>query len=282
MTKSIRVNEYYDLFNVAYITGLENTDLPRYIRDTEQTNPFHGFSNWKNAYDLEANGANDADGNRVLKGDIPITGKKKSFQASNTLHIDDNGDIWCYPPNVSVPYWTKVIFRNFDYNINTQANPYDSVLSYQEEIALVLNEDGDTIDIGLDGNLKDSNQDVIYTFDDAGLTFDDPIKISGYQTKWNKGNVFLKCDEYPSRSKVIFSGVDRTRNPDIELAFNYHKGQMEPIKLNISLSAGIPFNDVESVLKTRWNQNLDKDDLTQVFDSCYWCIEWICDKDAGN
>ena len=79
---------------------------------------------------------------------------------------------------------------------------------------------------------------------------------------------------------MIFSGVDRTRNPDVEFRFSYRKGQMEPLKLNLSLSANIPVNDINS--SDKYNQNLKYSDIKKLLKSCYWCIEWVYEYESGN
>lgn len=249
MRQVIRVNEYYDLFDIKNITtttpsepegGILNslTNVPTNIKDTQQYNPFRGF--WNN---------NEYNTQQLPRDIIAITGKIKSPQAANSLKIDDNGDIWCYPPNVSVPYWSRVIFRNYDYCFNNEPS----------------------------GNYKD----LIGTL---GLRYFE-YEIS--ETEVRAGQIlegshiplFLRFDEYPSRSKVIFSECDKTRNPDIDFRFAYHKGQMEPIKLNLSLSANAPIRDPLTPGNT-YNYNLSKEDISGILQSCYWCIEWIYEPDT--
>ena len=90
--------------------------------------------------------------------------------------------------------------------------------------------------------------------------------------------IFLKYDEYRSRSKVIFSSVDKTRNPDIEHKFGYQYGQMSPIKLNLALSCNNPITDGTY----NYNHNLDKDTISKIFKKCYWSIEWVYERESGN
>lgn len=258
MSRTIRVNEYYDLFDVKKISGTVSnalTNIEDDIRPTNEYNVFSGFSNWENFYE----------NNRTLitppatyeaNNIIEIVGKHKAPQAINAINIVDNlngpADIYCYPPNVSVPYWNKIIFRNFDYNINPSNGTYAPYICPKNSIRLI-----DPLD-------------------------PTDIKYNGEISLLQQGNIFLRFDEYPSRSKVIFSGCDKTRNPDIEFNFGYHKGQMEPIKLNLSLSASVPVRSVSGDNSDTWNQNLSKDEISSLLTSCYWCIEWVYEGEAGN
>lgn len=255
MAKTIRVNEYYDLFDVKTISGTVSnaiTNIEDNIENHNTYNEFRGFSNWENFYENNKT-LTTPPSTYTANNIIEITGKHKAPQAINTLSIDETtGDIWCYPPNVSVPYWTKIIFRNFDYNINYNDTDYVT-------------------------NLAPNNAFSIYdTSTPPGLV------NTGMTALYQDVNIFLRFDEYPSRSKVIFSKCDKTRNPDIEFNFGYQKGQMEPIKLNISLSAGVPTRSIQGNRTDVWNQNLKKNELEHILTSCYWCIEWIYEPEHGN
>lgn len=267
MRQTIRVNEYYDLFDIKTITTTTAaepvagtldalTNVPATIRDTQRTNPFRGF--WNNdQYNVQ----------QKTYDNTPITGQIKSPQAQNSLRIDTNGDIWCYPPNVSVPYWSRIIFRNYDYTIYMkESNPYSDILSTDQAVSLVPD-----MNFDLTGGFKNG---TTYTFDNAELSRQVGSSILGYITHFDNANLFLRFDEYPSRSKVIFSKCDKTRNPDIEFRFAYKKGQMEPIKLNLSLSANVPIRDPSNPGNT-YNQNINMDTMKKIIKSCYWCIEWI-------
>lgn len=249
MRQVIKVNEYYDLFDIKTIlttttsepkTGiLENlTNVPTAIKDTHQYNPFRGF--WNN---------NEYNTQQKAYDNTPITGKIKSPQAANSLRIDDNGDIWCYPPNVSVPYWSRIIFRNYDYAFKI-------------------------IPTGDYGSIIQNKGSIIYSYSGSEV-----VEGGGYIYDYSHVPLFLRFDEYPSRSKVIFSECDKTRNPDIDFRFAYHKGQMEPIKLNLSLSANAPIRDPLTPSNT-YNYNLSKDNINYLLQSCYWCIEWIYEPDT--
>lgn len=253
MSRTIRVNEYYDLFDVKTISGTSSnaiTNIEDNIENHNTYNEFRGFSNWENFYENNKTWV-PSEGAYVANNIIEITGKHKAPQAINTLSVDDDGNILCYPPNISVPYWTKIIFRNFDYNIKNSSSVYIPILAPTNDFTV---------------------------YDDVGTT----VVNRGRTVSTQDVNIFLRFDEYPSRSKVIFSKCDKTRNPDIEFNFGYHKGQMEPIKLNISLSAGVPTRSITSTRTDVWNQNLKKTDLANILTSCYWCIEWIYEGESGN
>ena len=309
-----RVSEYYDLFDVkatvngsdSRITGNATVDivdpnsqiqaLPDDIvyknsTTATATNPFRGF--WNNKF-YNYNGASDATNtpnDQKAKDIAVIKGTHKAPQAVNQLRIDENGDIWCYPPNVSVPYWTRIIFRNYDYSINMD----EASSKY----------------LGMPKNKSSGKSDALPFYYDNGayypiprynhgielwnkdctlLAVDAPYQhdftgISGvlegvgsYEENRNETPLFLKFDEYPSRSKVIFSQSDKTRNPDIEHRFSYHKGQMEPIKLNLSFTASQYIND--EISGDRYNVNLSRLDMFHNISKCYWCIEWIYEPET--
>ena len=337
MTKSIRVNEYYDLFDVYLHPGdslvTDIRDLPSEVIPTNEYNGFRGFSNWPN-FDDNNKTLTTPPNTYTLNSTIEITGKHKSPQALNTVRIDDNGDIYCYPPNVSVPYWSRLIFRNFDYSISNsdwvKAN-IDNIFVKNFELKGKGENEPILVDptshesynlpsqITIKATENDANPENPYIYNGQPVTAGQEMTFvlwntNTYEYKWNNEfpenypeiyqqvysgitgynydstitgtsidystvPLFLRFDEYQSRSKVIFSGVDKTRNPDIEFNFGYKKGQMEPIKLNLSLSAGIPLRESN---RNKYNQNLSKAQIESLLSSCYWCVEWICDLDAGN
>ena len=281
MRQITRVNEYYDLFDVKTVSGTVSsamTDVPNTIANTNMTNPFRGFSNWE---DFATNNPNNT---------AVITGQHKSSQATNSLHVDDNGDIWCYPPNVTVPYWTRIIFRNYDYTVNVMDATSDAIFGnttfkfinyptiYHDSVdqlipEWIIGDDGVKYTLWNTDNSSNTHVPAIYQSDFTGIS-----GIIDFVPDYRQASVFLRYDEYPSRSKVIFSNCDKTRNPDIVHNFAYHKGQMEPIKLNLSLSANISVRDPSTPTDT-YNQNLTKQQITNYLKSCYWCIEWVYEPD---
>lgn len=278
MRQTIRVNEYYDLFDIKTVDGTTSsalTNVPATIKDTQMTNPFRGFSNWDNF--------NSANPNNTS----PITGQIKSAQAQNSLYVDTDGNIWCYPPNVSVPYWTRIVFRNYDYNFSSSpigkyATFVDTIASkpFNYEIPPTTNYNLSNINVPIPKMLWnqdnstgtiDSRTQFMQDYSSDGV---EGVTLTGIIYDPTNVPLFLRFDEYPSRSKVIFSNCDKTRNPDIDFRFAYHKGQMEPIKLNLSLSADTPVHDPSNPSNI-YNQNLKKEDMSNLLLSCYWCIEWI-------
>lgn len=294
MTKSIRVNEYYDLFDVKTISSTTSgalTNLPTNIIPNNEYNSFRGFNNFSTSDASSSIQPYNANNSQYQE----IAGKHKSPQATSSIRIDENGDIWCYPPNVSVPYWSRIIFRNFDYNIKSDIDTNNKYYTLLSSIAsnTIFKYEYPMIDCDTGSTLVDTAP-LPFEYWGKDLTSDPTVqppfkrdftKVKGLISKnnlfdYNKCPLFLRFDEYQSRSKIIFSGVDKTRNPDIEYNFNYHKGQIEPIKLNLSFSANIPTHLVDS--NNTYNQNLKEEDIVALIQSCYWCIEWICDKDVGN
>ena len=295
-----RINEYYDLFDIKTSISnnaplnelINNGALPTDIRATNETNPFRGFSNWN---DFDTANPN----NTTL-----IHNEHKAPQTVNTLSIDENGSIWCYPPaNATVPYWDEIIFRNFDYQIQPHNIKADdaSALAYQSLISSHYVTSYDTIPYTTSSNVyapvpeyildnqnppqlthlwgenqsTNANLPTIYKhdFSDVGAV---PMRIYNYENT----PLFLKFDQYPSRSKVIFSSCDKTRNPDITFKFGYEHGSIEPIKLTLSLSASNPLTDINNQT-IRYNQQLTRNEIEKLLVKCYWCIEWVYNRKSG-
>ena len=315
---TVRISEYYDVFDVKVTksTGVSSqlTDkgLPTDIQSTKETNPFRGFNNFPLT-----------DPSSSVQAYVPypnepsqyktIAGQHKAPQAITNIRVDENGNIWCYPPNVSVPYWNKVIFRNFDYNVNCSeeflaradaANgDNDSQWNSIKRWAPWFRSQLDTYSVlpiytdtdtkkwySIPKYARSTTADAVIQLwnKDASAESVPPI----YKQDWtniigtnalisdgSKVPLFLKFDEYPSRSKVIFSSVDKTRNPDIEHKFGYHKGQMEPIKLNLGFSSNQYIIDDSG---NTFNANLRLEDILAVLSKCYWSIEWIYERETGN
>ena len=321
----MHVSEYYDLFEFNKSDrGNVSSDLNHYdagqnaaIIPTNQTNPFAGFWNDNN---FSAGHPNNTD---------IVQGKSFSSLAYNSVYVEDDGTINCMPPTVSVPYWSKIIFRNFDYNFNN----LDGVSKFTTQFGNVTTGNfiySDTtlpmIKYGEVTSPVPEFVDVEYTVNDqnhfaewvAGTVhkyqlwgvdvatykkgtppelpdnfphiYDDnftaiegtEIAITGtFETvNYDKMPLFLKFDEYPSQSKVIFSRCDKTRNPDIEFNFNNQHGQSEPVKLYLSLSASK--SGYDATTNRRFNTKLTKAELKELLNSCYWCIEWVYVPEKGN
>ena len=294
---TVRISEYYDIYDVRIDnqnTTLNRTtdrNLPNDIRITYETNPFRGFSNWD---DFAAANPNN---------NVVIEGKHKAPQGVTNIQIDDNGDIWCFPPNVSVPYWNRIIFRNFDYNykcnegfLSDDNNIYRNWIrgntdSYTLPPTISL---ANGIIVNLPRFVKSTDEaDTYYEVWGKDLSDNDHVPQAPIDFKQDFTNVngrsflisngekvplFLKFDEYRSRSKVIFSGVDKTRNPDIEHKFGYQYGQMTPIKLNLGISCNNPITTDTH----HYNRNLTRSEIISLLNKCYWSIEWIYERESGN
>ena len=266
---SQRITEYYDLFDIkrkisdlstSIDVGDSNTPLPDSQASTNTTNPFSGFNNGLSvqAYQPPPN---------VPSQYVAITGQHKAPQAVTNIRIDDDGSIWCFPPNVSVPYWNRIIFRHYDYTVSPQATSklrdvcrtFNDSMHYSIYPTYVYNSD----DSRYEPSIQTSDQAIIHNDD---------------QYDYSAVPLFVLCDEYPSRSKVVFSKGDITKGADIELRFGYHKGQMEPIKLNLSMSCNSYINDGTYT----YNQHLTVDDIEKTLVKCNFSIEWCYDRDSGN
>lgn len=267
MSRSVRLSEYYDLFDIVVqpdkTTSLNNNDvLNNDIQNMNITNPFIGFSNWA---DFKANNQTETPhGSGTYKANniIKVEAKHFSPQALNTVSIDEQGNISCYPPNAPVPYWNKVIFRNFDF----QFHPHNIV----------------------NDSLPDKYQAMIKAnYLNSYITDSDTAKdILDYDNV----PLFLRYPEYRSRSHVIFSACDKTRNPDIEHIFGYNHGATEPIILNLSMSASNFITGISNFTVggttynagTRYNENLNKDCINHLLTKCYFCVEWVYEAKGVN
>lgn len=324
----MHVSEYYDLFEFNKSNGGDvSSGLNHYdagqnaaIIPTNQTNPFAGFWNDNN---FTAGNPNNTD---------IVQGKSFSSLAYNSVYVEDDGTINCMPPTVSVPYWSKIIFRNFDYNFNnldgvskfsTQfGNTTTGNFTYDVTEFPTKNREGnfetfpvpEFVDVVYtendhnnfsewvagtkvrykiwDTNTGDYKRGVNYSYPDNfpnSLRGQDFRGVNGVShridgtfemTNFDKMPLFLKFDEYPSQSKVIFSRCDKTRNPDIEFNFNNQHGQSEPVKLYLSLSASK--SGYDATTNRRFNTKLTKAELKNLLNSCYWCIEWVYVPEKGN
>lgn len=304
----IRVNEYYDLFNVDLtratgdftINTLNDNNyktINKIADNPSSTNPFIGFNNFEqsssnnlSSVDNIINNVSDFNNNLAPRDLIRITGKinAPNNNFTSTLYTESNGNIWCYPPDVAgINGWDKIIFRNFDYTIQPKPlSMYEELLndnyiySYAENPLIPVGSNQLPLPEKVIGD-----DEVIYTLWDTDQSTNTHINAN-YKKDWNTTHItgaynkikdysnvplFLKFDNYQSKSKVIFSGVDKSRNPDIEFNFGYKHGANEPIKLNLSLSA-----NRQITLDTNiYNSNLDLDDIEGLLIKCYWCVEWI-------
>ena len=290
MQSRISVLEYYDLFDIATDTtqvppaltnDLKLDQVPTDIKVDYVTNPFRGFSN--NA--VYPNTAYD---------NVVVTGKHKAAHAITSIHIEDNGDVLCYPPNVSVPYWSKVVFRCFDYQytphkvngadsaLNPILNNYQNVGTY--EPAYVFYDVGTATNYVVPPEYygkQDTTASWPAPFTSADFTGipANGVQLPIYDGNYSNAPLFLKFDQYQSRTKVIFSGCDKNYAHDVEFKFGYQHGQMQPLKMNLSLTCNTPLTDITNPTTKHWNYNLNKDDINKLLVKCYWSVEWIYEPD---
>lgn len=282
MQSTIRVTEFYDVIDVkntytnATLSSLSTTEIPLHTTVVEAnkkvvppsiTNTFSGFNNFP-----IANADSSIQNPNALTPQsqyTAITGQVKAPQAQSNISISEDGAITCYPPNVSVPYWNRIIFRTFDYEYNPKVlddgqipptysyNPY---IDYLNTFAIRKADayyDVVQDDVLIDGLYANQTNPTIYNYDNAPL--------------------FVKYDQYQSRSKVVFASTDRNHPHDIEFKFGYQHGQMEPIRLTLSPTANNPFRDQDSANNVKYNQHYTRKDMEELLTKCYWSIEWIYD-----
>ena len=312
MSTSVKVTEYYDVFDVKTvltypdtraITAAQNTDVP----DTDTsvataTNTFRGFNSFPITDAVSSIQNPNAGTNNLKQQYIAMEHVKKAPQAINNISIDDAGNILCYPPNISVPYWDRVVFKHFDYDINPATSyngPYKGVIeSYLNTVHDVtypevswrvdddvLAKDNPDMRIPIPEEYWNTNQSAAavpepFKRDFTGVTG----RVHDYNIRdFRNVPVFIKYDMYPSRSKVVYSSADKwnQNSSDIVHKFNYHHGQMEPLKLSVTLSASNPATN-PNLPAERYNQQLTYTDIQNLFKKCYWSIEWIYDRTSGN
>ena len=291
MQSRISVLEYYDVFDIRRKTTDNTTNvttggLPKKDNQVSVYNPFSGFSN-------------DAVYPNTTADNVAVGMKTRTPAAMTSIYIDGDGSILCYPPNVSVPYWSKIVFRCFDYHVNPHkisdvASKFDayakSFANY--EVLHQLQPTYYSEIFGEDANMDYPLPELAYGLNDTGNILPAPFTgkdFSGVSKSYVNSTIsvmdmkdcpiFLKFDQYQSRTKVIFSGCDKNYAHDVEFKFGYHHGQMQPIKLNLSLTCNTPINDIEH-REYVWNENLDYKDIALLLNKCYWSIEWIYEPDT--
>lgn len=265
------VSETYDLFelnkvdnsgtyaieghNDQYIDASTGQALERTgIKDENRTNPFRGFFNGTNFNSDNPNFT------------VAIAGKHFAPQAFNSVNILTDGTIECFPPPIHPVGWKSVTFKCFSYKMN---------------LANSSNKFSDYVANFIDGIV----QTYAYYNDatDGGATFhypqftplaDDDLSVLGARinmnqlTKYDKCPLFIKWDEYPSRSKVVMSRKSKC----LTYVFGQPWGPDEPIRLSLSLSGSMSGYDEE--LKTRFNTKLTQEDIAKLLVACSFVIEW--------
>ena len=277
------VSETYDLFelnkadkgggtyaieghNDQYIDASTGQPLERTgIKDEERTNPFRGFFNVTDVI----NGTNFNTENPTFT--VAIQGKHFAPQAFNSVNILTDGTIECFPPPIHPVGWKSVTFKCFSYKMNL----YNSSSKFSNYIN----------DNYLDGvtqtcaYYRDETKDgVNYHYPElVPEAYDPPIPetptpgsrtAQNQLTKYDKCPLFIKWDEYPSRSKVVMSRKSKC----LTYVFGQPWGPDEPIRLSLSLSGSMSGYDEK--LKTRFNTKLDQQDIADLLIACSFVIEW--------
>ena len=282
MQSTIRVTEFYDVIDVkntytdVTLSELSTTEIPLHTTTVEAnkkvvapsiTNTFSGFNNFPITDAISS--IQNPNALTPQSQYTTITGQVKAPQAQSNISISDDGAITCYPPNVSVPYWNRIVFRTFDYEYNPKVLDdgvippsyyYNKYTDYLNTFAIRKADayyDVVQDNVLIDGLYANQTNPTIFNYDNAPL--------------------FVKYDQYQSRSKVVFASTDRNHPHDIEFKFGYQHGQMEPIRLTLSPTANNPFRDQDSSHNIKYNQHYTRQDIEELLTKCYWSIEWIYD-----
>lgn len=225
------------------------------IKDEERTNPFRGFFNGTN---FKAENPDFT---------VAIQGKHFAPQAFNSVNILTDGTIECFPPPIHPVGWKSVTFKCFSYKMN------------------LLNDSSKFSDYINDNFVDGIIQTYAYYNEEQALgetnhypefspLANDKLSTPGARmnvnqlTKYDKCPLFIKWDEYPSRSKVVMSRKLKC----LTYVFGQPWGPDEPIRLSLSLSGSMSGYDEE--LKTRFNTKLEQKDIADLLVSCSFVIEW--------
>lgn len=267
------VSETYDLFelnkndkgggtyaieghNDQYVDSSTGQPLERTgIKDENRTNPFRGFFNGTNFY------AENPDFT------VAIAGKHFAPQAFNSVNILTDGTIECFPPPIHPVGWKSVTFKCFSYKFySMNSSKYSQYMMnfnklYSSMFPYYANE---TV-IRTDGSISAycPNTLPIRTIANPGA-MEESEAIQDY----DKCPLFIKWDEYPSRSKVVMSRKSKC----LTYIFGQPWGPDEPIRLSLSLSGSMSGYDEQ--LKTRFNTKLDQKDIADLLIACSFVIEW--------
>lgn len=266
------VSETYDLFELnkadkgggtyaidghsdQYIDASTGQALERTgIKDEDRTNPFRGFFNGKN-FNAE---------NPTFTA--AIQGKHFAPQAFNSVNILTDGTIECFPPPIHPVGWKSVTFKCFSYKMNlaNSSNQFsDYVANYIDGLVQTYAYYNDAADGG-----------VTFHYPQFVPLADDDLPSLGARinmnqlTKYDKCPLFIKWDEYPSRSKVVMSRKSKC----LTYVFGQPWGPDEPIRLSLSLSGSMSGYDEQ--LKTRFNTKLNQQDIADLLIACSFVIEW--------
>lgn len=266
------ISETYDLFELNKVDDSGNyvieghsdqyvgvgSDVRTSIKDEDRTNPFRGFYNSKDFYTVYP-------GNPVT-----IQGKHFAPHAFNSVNVLEDGTIECFPPPVHPVGWKSVTFKCFIYkfksvNLNRFTNYimnfnklYSSIFPYYTTESVTRG--GSTVSGTCPNILPMAASGLSPTYG----AVEDSEAIQDY----DKCPLFIKWDEYPSRSKVVMSRKSKC----LTYIFGQPWGPEEPIRLSLSLSGSMSGYDEQ--LKTRFNTKLTQSDIADLLIACSFSIEW--------
>lgn len=265
---NLQITETYDLFEIynkdngLFPSSIENrietydpTNNESKIKDTNQTNPFRGF--W--------NDNNFAAGNPNFTQ--VISGKHFAPDSYAAVDIQEDGTIVCYPPPVDVAGWRAVSFKLLKYAIDPDPiDPRDTLLDPHPEKTRLLQR--------VSKIYWKTYSQYFPTYQDADGddTFKpittDKLEVLSKISNPDKTPIFLKWDEYPSRSKVVLSkDSEPTRH-----VFSYPRGSNEPVRVYLSFSAQRNYWDEAAEINK--STKLDRDQIDGLLLACSFQITW--------
>jgi hypothetical protein len=267
------VSETYDLFELNKVDNSGTYEIEGHndqyvgtgsnvrtsIKDEERTNPFRGFFNGTNF------NAENPDFT------VAIAGKHFAPHAFNSVNILTDGTIECFPPPIHPVGWKSVTFKCFSYKMN--------LLNNSSKFSDYINDnfiDGiiQTYAYYIEGVKEKEGVSVPAHYPEFSPFADDEATTPGARinvnqlTKYDKCPLFIKWDEYPSRSKVVMSRKSKC----LTYVFGQPWGPDEPIRLSLSLSGSMSGYDEQ--LKTRFNTKLNQQDIADLLVACSFVIEW--------
>lgn len=266
------VSETYDLFELnkvddsgtyiiqghsdQYADKDTGPDVRTGIKDENRTNPFRGFFNGTNFYA------------EYPHTPVAIQGKHFAPHAFNSVNILYDGTIECFPPPIHPVGWKSVTFKCFTYKINSfksKSDFSDYVNSFVNGVENIYPYYFEETGVGGTGYFPEIKPEA----DDTATL---PTRGSRTETlaisKFDKCPLYIKWDEYPSRSKVVMSRKSKC----LTYVFGQPWGPDEPIRLSLSLSGSMSGYDEQ--LKTRFNTKLTQQDIADLLIACSFVIEW--------
>lgn len=277
------VSETYDLFelnksdkgggtyaieghNDQYVDATTGQALERTgIKDENRTNPFRGFFNVTDVI----NGTNFNAENPTFT--VAIAGKHFAPHSFNSVNILTDGTIECFPPPIHPVGWKSVTFKCFSYKVkflgDTTNKFSDYIDSFADGVGQVCAYYRDVTDGGETSHYPEFVPEA-YDPPVPGVPTPGARYVKNPISKYDKCPLFIKWDEYPSRSKVVMSRKSKC----LTYVFGQPWGPDEPIRLSLSLSGSMSGYDEQ--LKTRFNTKLTQQDIADLLVACSFVIEW--------